>query len=81
MFIKNNGEDLLENFYIIESMLKVTWEHCNNKELELNYYNLTGDNKYQLSQERITYLNMLSITLEKLQHSIEALEKYTDNCC
>ena len=81
MFIRDDGEKLLESIQVIETMLKVTCSYCKDKELSLDYYNLSSREKSMLSEERNDYLDMLSVTIDKIQGLRCDLEKYTNNCC
>lgn len=51
----------------LESLIKLTKSSCLEKEMNSSYYDLSKNNKLQLSEERNNYINVLSITLEKLE--------------
>lgn len=85
----NKNEKLTRNFEVIfdgickiESIVKLTQKACQEQELLSNYYSLPNGEKFQLSQERNHYINMLAITLtcvEDLKNSYLNLEQNFDN--
>ena len=64
-FLKNL-EVNFDSLSMVETIIKVVQDYCMNLESNSVYYNLTGESRCQLSLERTNYINMLALTLEKL---------------
>lgn len=58
-----NVNDEIEN---LETLLELTKNYCLSKEFQSVHYNLSDAGAFLLSKERNHYINMLSITLDKL---------------
>ena len=65
-----NVNDEIEN---IETLLELTKNYCLSKEFQSVHYNLSDAGAFLLSKERNHYINMLSITLDKLDKSVNIL--------
>ena len=59
-------ENLYDELFLLESIIKMTKEACLKKEFSAIYYNLSDKERCILSEERNNYINMLSIALEKV---------------
>ena len=83
-------EKVYELLSSLESIVKLTLSYCQDKELQSVYYNLLDDEKFILSNERNHYINMLSLSLERitelknlnnfLEENFFRLKQYTNNC-
>ena len=51
---------------MVESLLKAIFENCLSKECNSQYYNKENFTQ-KLSEERNTYINLLSLSIEKLK--------------
>lgn len=56
----------IETIFIIESILKSIQESCYYKEMISQYYDLSLADSKLLSEERNHYINLISISLEKV---------------
>ena len=74
--IKDKNDIFWQNFYVIESLVSILKDGCNNLEFNSVYYNDCKDYKFRLSKERNNYINTLSVVLEKLEH----IKDYQENC-
>lgn len=64
---------------------------CQDKEFRGQYYDIPEKSVYKLSEERNSYLSLLSMASDKLynlkkihlniEKKLSTLHKYTDNCC
>lgn len=52
--------------YLLESILRLTKDVCQEKEFLSIYYNLPQKDKYVLSEERNHYINMLDLALDRV---------------
>lgn len=71
-------ENLYDELFLLESIIKMTQEVCLKKEFSSNYYNLSGKEKFTLSEERNNYINMLSIALDKV-NELKAINNHIEN--
>ena len=67
--------NLFDELSTLETILKLTKNTCFEQEASANYYDLTGELKFNLSEERNHYINLLSIALEK----VSVLKKINKN--
>lgn len=59
-------ESIMDNIFILESIVKLTKEACLEKEFNISYYNLNDKEKLGLSEERNHYINMLTLAIEQV---------------
>ena len=59
-------DNSFNELFCLESIIKLTKNACQEKELSANYYNLSGRHKLPLSEERNHYINMLALALDKV---------------
>lgn len=60
------NQQTFEELYIIDSIIDVTRNTCENFEFNGQYYGITPDKSHQLSAERNNYINMLNILAEHI---------------
>ncbi|MBQ6516102.1 hypothetical protein IJI31_02870 [bacterium] len=66
--VKEKNEIFWQNLYIIESLINILKDGCNNLEFNSVYYNDCKDYRFKLSEERNNCINTLSVVLEKLEN-------------
>jgi len=64
-------DNLFNQLYSLESILKFTKAACQEKEFSSIYYNLQQKDIRVLSEERNHYINMLNLALDRVSDSIE----------
>lgn len=83
-------QEILEELYVVDSIIKVTQSYCNYSESEKQFYGLSTQDSTLLSQERNNYANLLKVAQEKVDNIIKLhcsfeeqllLQKYSNNCC
>ena len=67
-FSMSSIENMFESLSILETILTLTLESCLTKELNSEYYDLSSEKLFNLSQERNNYINMIKIALTNLNH-------------
>ncbi len=82
-------QNVLNELYIIDTIVKMTSDSCMEREFSGQYYGTTGKYSAQLSAERNSYINMLSVLSEKVAILIDLnisaedellLQKHSNNC-
>ncbi len=71
------NENMINELYTLESLVKTTVENCLNKECNSEYYR-EQDRKKKISEERNDYINILTIALSKIKH-IQMLNTEIEN--
>ncbi len=71
------NEDMINELYTLESLVKTTVENCLNKECSSEYYP-EEERKRRISEERNDYINILTIALSKIKH-IQMLNTEIEN--
>ena len=61
-------ESTIDELYVLESILKLMRESCQEKDFSLPNSNYSQEQKITLSEERNDYINMLNIALDKIDH-------------
>ena len=74
-------EDSFNDLASVESILKLTYKACVDKEINANYYNLSKKEMKYLSEERNHYINMLNIAIDKVQFIMENNLKIEKELC
>jgi len=80
--VQKKSEIFWQNLYVIESLINILKDGCNNLEFNSVYYNDCKDYRFKLSEERNNCINTLSVVLEKLENiknCQEELEKIPFN--
>ena len=73
---KEKNEIFWQNLYVIESLINILKDGCNNLEFNSVYYNDCKDYRFKLSRERNNCINTLSVVLEKLEN----IKNYHEDC-
>ena len=76
--LKERTDDFWQNFYIIESLINILKDGCNNLEFNAIYYNDCKDYRFKLSEERNNCINTLSVVLEKLKYIKDYQEDFEE---
>lgn len=76
--LKEKSDIFWQNLYIIESLIHILKDGCNNLEFNSVYYNDCKDYRYKLSEERNNCINTLSVVLEKLENIKNYHENFED---
>lgn len=84
------NEEAFNEIYKTKAIVKALMTCCQNREFKGEYYNLTKNLKYMLSEERNEYLSLLGIALDKLhrlitincslENELSLLEQDSDYC-
>ena len=61
-------DNLFNQLYSLESILRITKEICQEREFSATYYNLPQKDKFTLSEERNHYINMLELALARVSN-------------
>lgn len=82
-------QNVFNELYIIETIVKMTKDSCLEREFNGEYYGTSGEYSAQLSAERNSYINMLTILSEKVSILIDMntsaenellLQENSNNC-
>lgn len=65
--VNDLNESIIEELLTVESLVQATMEACLTKECSSQYYS-GKDVTSKLSEERNSYINMLSVALEKIKN-------------
>ena len=76
--LKEKSDIFWQNLYIIESLIHILKDGCNNLEFNSVYYNDCKDYRFKLSEERNNYINTLTVVLEKLENIKNYHEDFED---
>lgn len=71
------NENMINELYTLESLVKTTVENCLNKECSSEYYR-EDERKKKISEERNNYINILTVALSKIKH-IQMLNTEIEN--
>ena len=65
-FNLNLHEEIINEIDYLETLVELTRNFCLNKEFQAIYYDLSREKSYLLSKERNHYINVLNMTLKRL---------------
>ena len=71
-------EDINDEIENLETLVELTRNFCLSKEFQSIHYNLSNEKSILLSKERNHYINMLSITLDRLDKIKKMNDKLID---
>lgn len=66
--IFTNFDVQIQELYELETLVKMTKDACLVKECSDIYYDLSLTNRLKLSEERNSYINLLSVALDKIEY-------------
>ena len=75
--VNDLNESIIEELLTVESLVQATMNSCLSRECGAQYYN-SSELTSKLSEERNSYINMLSVALEKIKH-IQSLNSAIEN--
>ena len=68
-----------KDLYELESVVNLTLKSCLNQECNAIYYNINEESSSLLSEERNHYINLLSISLDKVKNLKKEYSKLENN--
>ena len=83
-------QEAFEELYIIDTLVRMTKKSCEDHEFSGEYYGISKNMAVKLSEERNSYINMLTLLSEKVSNLKKiklcmekelTLQQNSDNCC
>ena len=62
------NEEAFNQMYVVNTLINMTLQSCEEKENHGEYYGLTGELLKKISDERNDYINMLTVLSDKIDY-------------